>query len=71
MLPVIIIAAIAIPVLAIAFFATRKSNAAAEHPAGEDEAERLRTEQEFADAEAYQEKWREEQHKQHPPESLY
>ncbi len=71
MLPVIIIAAIAIPVLVIAFLATRRSNAAGEHPSGENEADRLRTEQEFADAEAYQEEWRSEQHKEHPPESLY
>jgi hypothetical protein len=70
-LPVIIIAAIAIPVLAVAFFATRRSNTAAEHPADEDEAGRLRTEREFADAETYEETWREEQRKQHPPESLY
>jgi hypothetical protein len=70
-LPVIIIAVVAIPVLAIAFFATRRTDKAVEHPAGETEADRLRTEQEFADAEAYQEKWREEQHKEHPPESLY
>ena len=55
----------------IAFLASRRSKAAVEHPAGETEADRQRTEQEFAAAEAYQEEWREEQHKEHPPESLY
>ena len=70
MLPVIIIAAVAIPVLVIAFVAARRSTAAAEHPPGENEADRLRTEQEFADAEAYQEEWRKE-HKEDTPESLY
>ncbi len=57
--------------LVIAFVATRRSKAAGEHPPDETEADRLRTEQEFADAEAYQEEWRKEQHKEHPPESLY
>ncbi len=71
MLPVIIIAAVAIPVLVIAFMATRRSTASGEHPPDEDDAARLRTEQEFADAEAYQEQWREDEHKQHPPDSLY
>ena len=65
MLPIIIIAVVAIPILVIAFAAARKRNVAGEHPAGEDEADRVRTEQEFEDAERYQEEWREEQHK-HP-----
>jgi hypothetical protein len=70
-LPVIILVAVAIPVLVIAFVATRRSKAAGEHPAGEDDADRLRTDQEFAEAEAYQEEWRKEQHEEHPPDSLY
>ena len=71
MLPVIIVVAVAVPVLVIAFMATRRSKAAGEHPAGENEADRVRTGQEFAEAEAYQEEWRKEQHKDHPPDSLY
>ena len=39
--------------------------------ADETPAEQARIEQEFADAEAYQEQWRKEEHKEHPPESLY
>jgi hypothetical protein len=64
-LPIVIIAAVAIPLLAIAFFAVRRSANAGEHPASETDADRLRTEQEFAEAEQYQAEWREEQHK-HP-----
>jgi hypothetical protein len=60
---VIIFAAVAVPLLAIGFFAMRRSSAAGEHPAEETDAERLRTEQEFEAAERYQEQWREE-HKQ-------
>ena len=71
MLPVIIIACVAIPVLVIAFMASRadhRGGRAARHGGRRDEA---RNEQEFADAEAYQEQWREEEHKHHPPDSLY
>ena len=65
MLPIVIIAAVAIPLLAIAFFAVRRSTKAGEHPVAETDADRRRTEQEFAAAEQYQAEWREEQHK-HP-----
>jgi hypothetical protein len=44
----------------IAFAATRRRRAAGEHPATEDAQERARTEQEFAEAEAYEATWREE-----------
>jgi len=63
--PVLIFAAIAIPLLVVAFVAMRRSTRAGEHPATETAAERSRTEDEFAEAERYQEEWREEQHK-HP-----
>jgi len=68
-LPWIILAAIAVPLLVIAFAATRRSNAAGEHPVPEDARTRERTEQEFAEAEAYQEQWREEE-KKHPHDTL-
>jgi hypothetical protein len=70
-LPILIIAAIAVPVLVIAFMASRRSTEAVEHPATEDDAARARNEQEFADAEAYQEQWREQEHEKHPPDTLY
>ncbi len=65
MLPIIIVAVIAIPLLVIAFAAMRRTKSAGEHPADETAADRRRTEQEFAEAERYQEQWREEQHS-HP-----
>ncbi len=73
MLPVIIIAAVVVPLLVIAFAATRRSRAAGEHPAVEDDATRARTEQEFAAAEAYQAEWRAEERaeeQKHPRERL-
>ena len=71
MLPWIILAVVAVPVLVGAFAVSRRKTASGEHPPGETAAERERIEHEFEDAEAYQEKWREEQHEKHPPESLY
>jgi FtsZ-interacting cell division protein ZipA len=69
LLPVVIIVVVAIPVLIIAFWATQKSKAAGEHPVPEDAATRQRTEDEFAQAEAYQEQWREEE-KKHPRDTI-
>jgi hypothetical protein len=63
--PIIIFAAVAIPLLTIAFFTSRRSTRAGEHPVGETDADRRRVEQEFEDAERYETEWREEQHK-HP-----
>ena len=63
MLPVIIIAAIAIPLLVIAFLAVRRSSTAGEHPSNETDADRLRTEQEFEEAERYQAELREREHR--------
>jgi hypothetical protein len=62
-LPVVIIAAVAVPLVILAFLAMRRSTSAGEHPAAETEADRLRTEQEFEESERYQAEWREEQHK--------
>jgi hypothetical protein len=62
MLPVIIIAAIAIPLLVVAVMTMKRSRDAAEHPAGETDADRLRTEKEFEEAERYQAELREKEH---------
>jgi hypothetical protein len=59
-LPWIIIAVVAVPLVVIGFVASRRRTAAGEHPAGEDARTRARTEQEFAEAEAYEAKWREQ-----------
>jgi len=58
-IPWIIMAVVAVPLVVIAFVATRRRTTAGEHPAGEDAAARARIEQEFADAEAYEAEWRE------------
>ena len=60
MIPWLIFALVAVPLVVIAFAATRRKRAAGEHPATEDAEARARTEQEFAEAEAYEAKWREE-----------
>jgi hypothetical protein len=59
-IPWIIIGLVAVPLVVIAFLATRRRTAAGEHPASEDAESRAETEQEFAQAEAYEAKWHEE-----------
>ena len=58
MIPWIIMAVVAVPLVVIAFMAMRRRTAAGEVLDGS-EAE-ARTDDEFAEAEAYEEKWREE-----------
>jgi uncharacterized membrane protein len=70
-LPVIIFAAIAIPLLIVAFMGVKRSRASVEHAAEVEEGSRAEMEREFAAAEAYEEKWRAEEHGKNPPESLY
>ena len=62
MLPVIIFAVIAIPLLIAAFYGVRRTRASTERAAEVDEGSRAELEREFAAAEAYEEKWRAEQH---------
>jgi hypothetical protein len=64
-IPWIILAVVAVPLVVIGFASTRRRLAAGEHPATEDVATRERTELEFAEAEAYQEQWREEHKDDH------
>jgi hypothetical protein len=61
-LPVLIFALVALPLLVLAFLARRRSTRAVEHPAGKTDEERALEEKEFAEAERYQAEWREEQH---------
>jgi hypothetical protein len=56
--------------LVVGFVATRRRTAAGEHPASEDAQARARTEQEFADAEAYEAKWRKEDEEKYHQERL-
>ena len=70
MFPWIIFALVAVPLVVVGFVATRRRTRAGEHPANEDAEERARTEQEFAEAEAYDAKWREEDQERHRQERL-
>jgi hypothetical protein len=69
-IPWIIFALVVVPLLVVGFVATRRRTVASEHPASEDAQARARTEQEFAAAEAYQAKWREEDKERHDQERL-
>jgi len=75
-LPVIIFVAVAIPLLLIAFVGIRRRSAAGGDDSGPTDdaavaAEREEEEEEFERAEEYQAEWREEQHREHPDDSLY
>ena len=70
MIPWLVFALVAIPLLVVGFVATRRRTAAGEHPASEDAQEKALTEQEFAEAEAYEAKWREEDEKSYHEERL-
>ncbi len=60
MIPWIIVAVVLVPLVVVAFVVTRRNTAAGELPAaGEDDVARARTENEFAAAEAYEERWHE------------
>ena len=63
--PVIAFVVIAVPLVVIAFFAVRRAKTAGEHPPDETPEEQARIEEQFEQAEAYQEEWREEERK-HP-----
>jgi len=67
-IPWIIFALVVVPLVVVSFVATRRRTAAGEHPASEDVEARARTEQEFAEAEAYEAKWREEDKERHRQE---
>jgi len=62
-IPWIILAVVAVPILVLAFRAARRRDEAGEHPVGESEADQDRIEQEFEESERYQEQWRKEQRK--------
>jgi hypothetical protein len=68
--PWLIFALVAVPLVVVAFVASRRRTAAGERPARDDPQERAETEDEFAEAEAYQAKWREEDEKRYHQEHL-
>jgi hypothetical protein len=70
MIPWLVFALVAIPLLLVGFVATRRRTAAGEHPTSEDAQAEALTEQEFAEAEAYEAKWREEDKDRYHEERL-
>jgi hypothetical protein len=69
-IPWIIFAVVVVPLVVVGFVATRRRTVACEHPESEDAEERARIEQEFADAEAYEAKWRADDEKRYREERL-
>ena len=70
MIPWLIFAVVVVPLVVVAFVVARRNTAAGEHTALEDDAARARTEQEFADAEAYEAKWHEADKERYHEERL-
>jgi hypothetical protein len=69
-IPWLIFALVAVPLVVIGFVVARRRTVAGEHPASEDAQEKVLTEQEFAEAEAYEAKWREEDKEKYHQERL-
>jgi hypothetical protein len=69
-IPWLVFAVVAIPLVVVGFVATRRKTAAGEHPASEDARARGRTEQEFAEAEAYEAEWHERDKERYHQERL-
>ncbi len=70
MIPWLIIGLVAVPLLIVAFVASRRRTTSFEHPAGEGAHASALTDQELADAEAYGAKWREEDRARYDQEDL-
>jgi hypothetical protein len=64
-IPWLIFALVAVPLVVVGFASVRRRTAAGEHPVAEDAEARARTEREFAEAEAYEARWREENKEHH------
>jgi uncharacterized membrane protein len=69
-IPWIIFAVVIAPLVVIGFVASRRRTVAGEHPAGEDAQARARTEEEFAEAEAYEAEWRKRDKERYRQEDL-
>jgi hypothetical protein len=69
-IPWLIFALVVVPLAVVGFVVARRRTVAGEHPAQESAEERARTEQEFAEAEAYEAKWREEDKERYHQERL-
>jgi hypothetical protein len=69
-IPWIIFAVVVVPLVVVGFAASRRKKIAGEHTASEDSQARAELEQEFAEAEAYEAKWREADKKRYEQERL-
>lgn len=67
MIPWLVVALVLVPLVVLGFTSMRRRTAAAEHPVTEDAGACARTEREFAEAEAYEAQWREENKDHHQP----
>ena len=70
MIPWLIFALVVVPLVVVAFVASRRRTLAGEHPATEDARATALTEKEFVEAEAYEAKWLEEDKEKHRQERL-
>ena len=70
MIPWLIFAVVVVPLAVIGFVAARRRTDAGEHPAGEESESQAELEREFAEAEAYEEKWREQDKERYRQERL-
>jgi hypothetical protein len=70
MIPWLIFGLVIVPLLVVTFVASRRRTAAFEQPTREDAQARAETEREFAEAEAYQAKWREQDKERYHQERL-
>jgi hypothetical protein len=69
-IPWLILALVAVPLLVVSFTRVRGRTVANEHPASEDSERRAETEREFAEAEAYEAQWRDEDEDRYRQERL-
>ena len=69
-IPWIIIALVAVPLVVVGFMATRRNTATSELAANDSADSKALTEQEFAEAEAYEAKWHEEDKARYHQERL-
>jgi uncharacterized membrane protein len=69
-IPWLIFALVAVPLVVVGFVAARRRTAAGEHPASEDAQAKAQLEEEFAEAEAYEARWREQDKERYRQEHL-
>ena len=70
MIPWLIFAVVVVPLVVIGFAASRRRTAAGERPADGEAPDQAEIEREFAAAEAYEEKWREQDKERYRQERL-